>query len=132
MKIKLLLLILVCTFTKYSEAMNVSVSTSQFHNGEKSYIEIYSRIISNSIRYKSIDSTSDKTQASVEYTVIFRSQDAIVMADKYKLDSPLSIEAIDFSDMRRYGLEDGSYDIELQYVDLNNTKDTLILSLIHI
>ncbi|MDA8692721.1 hypothetical protein N9L92_01575 [Saprospiraceae bacterium] len=125
MKIKLLILIAIVCITKNSEAINVSVSTTQFHNGEKSYIEIYSRIIANSVKYMNTDTTSDMTQSSVEYTLMFRKQDAIVIADKYKLDSPISVDAKDYFDLRRYGLDSGTYEIELQYVDLNNISDTL-------
>jgi len=125
MKIKLAVLILFCCLAKYSKAINVSVSTTQFHNGEKAYIEISSRIISTSVKYTSTDTLSDQTQSNVEYTLIFKKNDSIVIADKYKLQSPLTSEPKDYFDLRRYSLSYGVYNIELQYVDLHNISDTL-------
>ncbi len=125
MKIKFLLIIFLCGIAIHSEAINVSVSTTQFHSEDKAYIEIYSRVISNSVEYITVDSSNQIIQSSVEYTLVFKKNDTIVIADKYRLDSPLSSEPKDYFDLRRYGLSDGSYSLNLFYVDLNNVSDTL-------
>ena len=128
MRIRYLIIILFNIIAYSSNAINVSVATQMFRNTDQAYVEIYSRIISESVQYQIIDTSSQNSSSSIEYTILFKQGGAIVIADKYKIDSPISIEPKDFFDLKRYGLDDGEYAIELQYVDLNNISDTLSYS----
>jgi len=109
-------------------AINVSVTTQMFKAGGQDYIELYSRIISNSVQYNIIDSTSQTAQSNIVYSVILSSNDQIFIAEKYKLNSPISIENGDYFDMKRFSLDQGTYELKLEYVDLNNLTDTLSYS----
>ena len=109
-------------------AINVSVTTQMFKAGGQDYIELYSRIISNSVQYNIVDSTSQTAQSNVVYSVILSRNDQIFIAEKYKLNSPISVENGDYFDMKRFGLDHGTYELEIEYVDLNNITDTLLYS----
>lgn len=105
-----------------THALEVSISSLNYFQ-EGAYLEIYSRIMGNAVRFN--PRANDQLQANVELLVLIKSGTNVAIADKYNLESPIVTEASDFYDRRRYTLENGDYTIELQYVDLNNTLDTL-------
>ncbi len=111
-----------------SFSMEVSVSSLVFSKENKNYIEIYSRIIANSVQFTSSLEDPEFVFSEIELLLVLKKGNELVAADKYKLESPRSQTSEDFWDMRRYPLSDGEYRLELQYVDLNNIKDTLSYS----
>ncbi len=128
MRNKLILVVALFCISLSCYGINVSVATQMFRNDNQSYIEIYSRIISDSVQYASEDTASQQSHASIEYTIIFKQADSIVIADRYKINSPTLATKKDFFDLKRFSLQDGEYAIDLQYVDLNNITDTLLYS----
>lgn len=108
-----------------AQAINVSVTTQLFKGADQDYIELYSRIIASSVDYVSVDSTNKLSQSSIVYSVIFSQGNQVFIAEKYKLDSPIGPEAVDYFDMKRYGLDPGTYELNLLYIDQNNVTDTL-------
>ena len=118
-------LAVLCVFlSSYVYCLEVSINHAVFHNDSTHYVEIYTRFLSSSLQYiVTEDSTS--VQSSVEYLVYIESEGKILTADKYLINSPLSNEASDYWDLKRFTLPVGLYKVHLQYVDQNNIIDTL-------
>jgi len=114
-------LLLFCTV---STVFGIEVSvTSLSYLQEKNFIEIYSRIMGSSVSFMETDGLSKQSQ--VELLVMIKNGDEILVGEKLNIASPKAAESLDFWDVRRYSIEPGSYDLSLQYVDLNNLNDTL-------
>jgi len=109
-----------------SRAMEISVSIVSFMNADKPYIEIYNRISGGSVQWASDSTNFNVVFANLEYLVLISQNEKVVLAEKYNLTSPGSSQQLDFWDMKRFGIDSGQYDIKLQYVDLNNLKDTFL------
>jgi len=106
--------------------LDVSSTCLAFWQNEP-YLEIYSRILGGSAQFISVETDSTLVTANIEFLVIIKDDEGnIQIAEKYKIDSPVSSQVLDFWDMKRYKLSQGIYDIKLQYVDLNNISDTLL------
>ena len=105
-------------------SLEVSVTTLNYYQGE-AYIEIYSRILGNSVLFAA-PSVSDSLETSqVEMLLVIKEGEKIILADKYMIQSPPSDAPIDFWDLKRYSLENGDYKLELTYMDKNNPADTI-------
>ncbi|NNF20543.1 MAG: GWxTD domain-containing protein [Saprospiraceae bacterium] len=112
------------------QGMKVSVTPCVFRSGDMHYLEVYSRIMSESIQFV-IDPEDDSSySSSIEMLVILKKLDAVVMADKYRIDNSVSDVNLDFWDMKRYNMDAGKYNLEIRFIDLNNITDTLEYSAI--
>lgn len=97
--------------------------------GAGHYIETYLHFNTLSIIYTM---KNGKEQAELEITQIIKDRDSnIVDFEKYLLPSPPVIDSIreDFSDVKRFILEPGEYNIELHVVDINNPNGQPITSI---
>ena len=103
-------------------ALDAQIAFASFKNGEQAYIEIYTRIEGASLAFLEIDSLR---QASVEVTLFFRQNNQIMLADKFNLLSPNAQVIPDLVDVKRYGLQNGEYDLEVQLID-NNGKEKIV------
>jgi GWxTD domain-containing protein len=118
---RLFFLTTLCLSIVYSAqaAVEVSVSHACFKGDKENYIEFNLYIIGQSVKWKQVDSTD--SQADVEVNVLFKQKDKIVQFDKYAIHSPKSLDPANFVDIKRYGLKNGVYDIEVQFKDLNRS-----------
>lgn len=107
-----------------AHAIDASVSHATFYSPSGNYIEIYLHLAGPSVHFDSLG--PDRFQATAEITILFRQKDAIVKFDKYLLHSPLTPHPVDFVDTRRYGLDNGSYSIEVYAVDANNPSNRAV------
>lgn len=98
-------------------ALEVSVTHSGFKGEKMNYIEINYYIIGTTLTQVQIDSIN--SQGRIEITTIFKQNGQISKYDKFVLNSPPSLDPIDFYDLHRYELENGVYDIEVQFKDVN-------------
>ena len=105
-------------------AVDVSITTLTFKQGGP-YLEIYSRVIGNSVQFVPAKLGSSDLKANIEFLVVLKRQDELIAADKFIMASPLLKNPSDFWDLRRYPMEPGNYQLELSYVDKNNISDTL-------
>ena len=105
--------------------INVSVSPCVFQGQQGQYLEVYSRIIGESVQFQTDSSNLNSLSASIEMLLILQQGEQIINASKYQINSPATNEILDFWDLKRYTLEPGAYDLSIQYVDLNNITDTL-------
>ncbi len=119
--------VLTSLFIIYSvvlSAVDVSITTLTFRQ-EGPYLEIYSRVIGNSVQFVPVKLGSSALKANIEFLVVIKRQDELITADKFIMASPLLETPTDFWDLRRYSMEPGDYQLELSYVDKNNILDTL-------
>lgn len=105
-------------------SMEISVSVGQFKDAKGPYIEVYSRVESESVQWIVANDTTHIT-SNIEYMIQLEKQGDVFLADKYILTSPLVSEQIDFWDLKRIGMGQGNYLLKLTFVDLNNVTDTL-------
>ncbi len=98
-------------------AIDASVSTATFTTIHQNYIEIYTLIVGSTVNFVSVDSDSINRQASVQMMVTFRKDSTIVKFDKYNLQSPISEKPVNFIDLKRISLENGTYEMEIYIHD---------------
>ena len=115
------LTILLLLFIFKSWALEVSVSHSAFKGEKSNYIELYLYVVGISLTQTQIDSVN--SQGNLEITTLFKLKGQLSKFDKFVLKSPPSLDPIDFSEMRRYELDNGIYDIEVQFKDLNKADN---------
>ncbi|NNE14301.1 MAG: GWxTD domain-containing protein [Saprospiraceae bacterium] len=122
---KCILFCIVFTFLSLNLfSLEVSVSTSIYKNNSNPYIEIYNRINAESVQWISQKVDSSLIISNLEYLVLISKDDQIVVAEKYNIQSPSLEEQVDYWDMKRFAIEDGLYNLKLQFIDLNNPLDT--------
>jgi GWxTD domain-containing protein len=102
-------------------ALEVSVTHAAFKGNTLNYIEINYYIIGTSLTQIQVDSIN--SQGSIEITTLFKQNGQVSKFDKFVLKSPKSLDPIDFYDMHRYELENGVYDIEVQFKDVNKESN---------
>ncbi|HHJ50315.1 MAG TPA: GWxTD domain-containing protein [Phaeodactylibacter sp.] len=117
-----LLLILLASFGRALYALEADVSYATYTDLQKSYVEVYLKIMGNTVLF---DTVGGGLQAGVEVVLIFRKDSAIFMADKYALYSPISEGPVHFMDMKRYVLPNGEYELEVRISDLAQTENSL-------
>ncbi len=121
--ITLLAILLCITLSSTVMALNPIVDYAIFQNPEgESYVETYLLIPSDGVTFAK--NASDKYQASVEVTLLFKQGEKIAAFDKYLLSSK-EVEndstAIDFNliDLKRMPLDAGDYTLEIDFKDMN-------------
>jgi GWxTD domain-containing protein len=103
------------------KAMDVSISYATFKSPGQNFIEIYFHIAGKTVEF--IPVTDTTFQAGVEVLILFKQDEEIVKFDKYNLNSPVSRRPIDFIDQKRYGLDNGLYQLVVQIKDLNSPEN---------
>jgi GWxTD domain-containing protein len=98
-------------------AIDASVSYATFKGMGQSYIEIYTHIAGQTVLYQPVDDST--YQAGVEVVILFKQNGEIVKFDKFNLNSPISKQYLDFVDIKRYGLDNGDYQLVVAIKDLN-------------
>lgn len=98
-------------------AVEASVSHACFKGEQENYIEFNVYIVGQSVKWIQVDTTD--SQAHIEITILFKQNGKTVQFDKYAVKSPKSLDPTNFVDIKRYGLKNGLYDIEVQFKDLN-------------
>lgn len=104
---------------------NFSFSTFSSPTNEP-YLETYLYFNGNSIKY--VLNSSNKYQATIEVTYIFKQGDKIVDFKKYNIQSPEAIDSnsikVNFYDQQRIALANGKYDFEISIKDLNKPDNS--------
>lgn len=126
MRIIYLLLLFILPFTisaqnSESSALDVSVTYASFQNYEQSYIELYYHVFGRSVSYRKVDSIN--FQGNVDVLITFSQGEQIVKYDKYRLNSPIDTVARNFYDCKRYSLQPGLYDINIEFVDSGDSTN---------
>lgn len=114
---KLIFLFLVTSFLPISKtlAIDASISHAVYRSTDFNYIEFHFYIVGSTLKYTQIDSIN--SQATCEIVIKFLQKGEIVKFDKFNLKSPPSLDPVNFTDMHRYELANGDYDIEVELTD---------------
>jgi GWxTD domain-containing protein len=120
------LFILIGHFAKAFEASNleVSVTYATFKTPDQPYIEIYLHILGASVEKVLVKDSL--FQSKVEVVTIFKQGENIVKYDKYNLESPASAHVLNFYDIKRYGLANGTYEMEVAVRDINKPANARV------
>lgn len=115
--------IIICSSYAQPIAIDANVSYATFSSPAQNYVEVYLEIKGNTMNFISVDSAH--FQGAVEVIILFKQADKIIKFKKYRLNSPLfnqkSIRTLDFVDLKRFPLDNGNYDLEVSFKDLNLT-----------
>ena len=113
-------LILLCSFILVSlttQALDASLSYATFKSSDFNYIEVYLHIAGKSVDFVPV--TDSTFKAEVEVVILFKQGDQVVKFDKYNLNSPIAKRPSDFIDLKRFGLNNGSYQLIVSIQDVN-------------
>ena len=102
-------------------AADVSISYAAFKGEKENYIEFYFYVVGSSLDQIQIDSLN--SQGSLDIVTLFKQNGNVAKFDKFVLKSPPSLNAVNFYEMRRYTLENGTYDIEVQFKDAHKKEE---------
>jgi GWxTD domain-containing protein len=107
-------------------AIEASVSWFLFKES-KHYAEMHLFVIGGSLR-ANVNRDSMKS-VSLDVTILFYKKDQIAKFDRYTLNSPQARLLKDFVDIKRYGLDTGSYKVVVELTDaFDSTNTTSITS----
>jgi GWxTD domain-containing protein len=121
---KLFIFFILALYFQKAFAMDVSVTHASYKGQTENYVEMYFYFIGQSLKQLQIDSIH--SQATVEITVIFKKDSVISKVDKFNLKSPATLDAVNFFELRRYALENGTFDLEVLMHDVNNVSNKAI------
>jgi GWxTD domain-containing protein len=124
--VKKLFVISLCSFLIIIKllAVDVSISHAGFKGEKENYIEFYFYVVGSTLKQIQIDSIH--SQGSLEVTTLFKVNNEVKKFDKFILKSPPTLSPVNFYEMRRYGLENAVYDIEVRFKDVNNPQDSAV------
>jgi len=115
---KILVLIVVFFTVQFSaKALDASVTFATFTAPQQPYVELYLYIHGSTV--EQVMTMDSLFQSKVEVVTIFRQGEKVVKIDKYLLNSPLGEKNVSLYDLRRYGLPNGVYDLEMTLKDVN-------------
>ncbi len=123
MKNKFCLFVIFLCFASQLSAIDVSLSHCVFHSDHGSYMEVYIRVSSNSVKHLTIEDSLQ--QASVLALILLKQDDQIISADKFSILSPKVKESKDFWSTRRYKLDAGEYKLEYTFSDEYEAQNSI-------
>lgn len=107
-------------FTLRLSALDVSVDYATFMGKDLNYVELYLHVAGKSIQYSPINDSLKV--ARLQVVVLFKQGDKIVKFDKFQLQIPPTKKPIDIVDLKRYALQDGDYQMEVEVQDQANVE----------
>ncbi|MFT5164961.1 MAG: GWxTD domain-containing protein [Saprospiraceae bacterium] len=118
MKKIFLLLVVFSSLSFSAKALDASVTYATFKSPDQPYIEVYLHVLGQSLVQKMTEDSMFYSKVAV--FILFKQEEKIVKFDKFMLNSPLENDTIDIYDLKRYGLENGAYDLEISVTDAHN------------
>lgn len=98
-------------------ALDASVTYATFNSTAGKYLEVYLHVVGQTVEFVPIDSLQG--QAMVDVIILFKQGGEIQKFDKFRLKSPVSSSPLNFVDMKRYLLDNGTYELEVSVEDIN-------------
>lgn len=98
-------------------ALDANISYATFRSPTDNYIEIYLHVAGSTVEFMPVSDSS--MQAALNVVILFKKDGEIVKFDKYKLNSPAFGSPGNFVDLKRYSLENGTYQLEVSAEDVN-------------
>lgn len=104
-------------------AIDASVTFATFKAPSQGYVEIYLQVVGQTVKFTPSAKDSTAKQAVVEIIILFKKDGQIFKFDKFNLHSPMASIPVDFIDLKRYGLPDGEYELEVSVRDINQEEN---------
>ncbi len=101
-------------------AIQSAISYATF-KGKPNYIEMYYAFTSSTLKSKEV--IQNKSTYSLNLTIIFFQAGKIINYDKYQLKGELDDQLPILVEQKRYKMENGNYDIEIEFQDNNDTSN---------
>lgn len=120
-------LILAICFSIPLNAQNLSITPLAFQSLEQDYLEVHLFVLGSSVRFSPVDLDSTQQQAAVEVLMLLRQDTQIINFEKYILNSPTAINPINFVDLKRFAIQNGDYELEVQVKDLYQSLAPVIV-----
>ena len=102
-------------------AINAAISYAVFQSPDQAYLELYLRIEGDDIRFTPVQDSLRQAQAAIQ--IQFIQEGKLHLADRFKVNSPLSEKPVDFIALQRYPLADGPYELILEISDVVNAEN---------
>lgn len=121
-----LLCLLVSSQAFAARSLRIVVDAKQFYAPDQGqYIEVYMQFLANSMHFTG-DSISG-IRAAISAQIIISQNDEVVKFDKYKVETAIAKDGFldDVYSLKRFVLLPGDYNIEYEFVDMNNPRDTI-------
>ena len=120
-----LILLVMTGFQTFAGGLRAYFSYAKFNvPGGKPYIETYLSVDGSSVKYATDDNKNWYGKLNIK--VVFSKNDTIVNFNKYQLSSPVltdtSLPPLNFLDVQRYTLSEGTYSMKLTIKDVNSDK----------
>jgi len=111
-----------------ADGLKAYLSYAAFNTPDNNpYLETYLTVKGSSVNHMLVD---EKYQGTVEVQIIFKQNDSIVNFAKYELAGPLVDDTVsgilNFLDVQRYSLGNGTFDIEVKLNDKNSVQEAII------
>jgi len=119
----LFVLTFLITFCGSIAALDASITYTTFHSSQTNYVEVNLFILGETVTYLPKELDTLMMQAGVEVVILFKQNEQIIKYDKYNLNSPINATSDNFVDLKRYGLSNVSYVIEVSIEDLNDASN---------
>lgn len=113
---KYLISALLLSWASMVQALDISVLVSRFFATQSPYAEIYFHAVASTINPVEVLDSMEERQ--VKILVIFKQDDKIVRFDNFLLSSGLTSHVVDFTAVKRYGLEPGTYQLSFECTDV--------------
>jgi GWxTD domain-containing protein len=102
-------------------SLDIGIAHASFSSEKEKYTEIYLYVVGSTVNYTYLDDSS--MQAAVEFTITFSRNNQIVNFDKFILNSPVAGNPGDFVGIKRFALQNGRYELNVDAVDLNDPEN---------
>lgn len=99
-------------------ALDVSVNHASFQNRDKAYLEVYLHVFANSIHDPFAEGAGVKT------LILLKQDKRVINFENYKLLFPGDSTKLTFVDLKRFGLDNGIYDLVIEMSDLADSTNT--------
>lgn len=124
---KNLYLILAFLISVSLNAQNLSITPLTFKSPEQSYVEVHLFVLGSSVQFAANSADSIQKQATVEVLMLLRQDTHIVNYEKYMLNSPEVVTPVNFVDLKRFAVDNGDYELEVQVKDINQSLAPVIV-----
>lgn len=118
-----LLLAFCCWSFSSLAALDASLSYARFQNETGAYLELYTHLAGSTLNWVPFSPGDSLTRAQVDFTILIQQGDALVMGDRFVLNSPVATKKQDFVDLKRYSLAPGDYELFISIVDVADTTN---------
>ncbi len=120
-------LILAICFSISLKGQNLSITPLAFQSSDQNYVEVHLFVLGSSVHFTPTTSDSTQQQAAVEVLMLLRKDTQIISFEKYILNSPVTINPVNFVDLKRFSVENGDYELEVQVKDIHQSLAPVIV-----